>query len=880
MSRVTNGHAPRRGTLRIYLGAAPGVGKTFAMLNEGRRRNDRGTDVVVGYVEAHGRAKTIEQIADLEVIPRRRIEYRGVEFEEMDVDAILARHPEVALIDELAHTNVPGSRNEKRWQDVDELLDAGITVVSTVNIQHFESINDVVERITGIKQRETIPDEVVRAAEQIELVDMTAEALRRRMAHGNIYAPGKIDAALANYFRVGNLTALRELALLWVADQVDEALESYRERHGIKEPWETRERVIVAVTGAPGSDDLIRRAARIAQRTHGELVGVHVRSDTGLVVPPSELIAQRRWLLEDLGGVYREVTSGDVAAALIDTARAENATQVVLGATRRTRWQEFVQGSVVNRVIRLAGPIDVHVISGGEEYGRPSRRLPMRRWTLSPLSPRRQLWGWVVAAVGLPLLTLLLIQLRSEIGLPSVLLLYLLLAMAVALVGGVFPALAAVIGGSLLANWYFTVPYNQLTIAHPENVLALAVYVVAAGIVSVLVDRLARTRQHLARAQAETESMAAAVGSLADDKALPALVDHLRITFGMQGIALFTRGAGGWRIEAASGSNVPPGPENADIMRELNDDTALAMWGGRLGAEDQRVLAAFTVQLLTALEAKRLQAEAATARTLVQVNDLRDALLQAVSHDLRTPLAAIKASISSLRQREVVWTQDEIDDFHLTIEEATDRLITLVKDLLDMSRLQAGAVSVHIKPVTLEEVVPAAVAGISGGAGVAAVGPRSPVVIDLPESLPSVAADSALLERAVANLVENAVNASSPDTPVRIEAGHFDDRVDVRVIDRGHGIPRAVRDLVFEPFQHLTDHGTGMGLGLAIARGFIDAIGGELTIEDTPGGGVTMVISLPTAAPEALVDHGAQVGPGGKPPSGVDPIAFDGGSNR
>src|SRR5712692_7424417 len=301
-----------RGTLRVYLGAAPGVGKTFAMLNEGRRRASRGTDVVVGLVETHGRANTAAQIGDLEVIPRRKISYRDREFEEMDVDAILDRHPQVALIDEIAHTNVPGSRNEKRWQDVNELLDAGIEVVTTLNMQHLESVNDVVERITGIKQHETIPDAVVRAAEQVELVDMTPEALRRRMAHGNIYPPERIDASLANYFRPGNLAALRELALLWVADKVDESLHDYMEEHGIRGPWETRERVVVAITGAPAGDALIRRAARMAMRAHGELFGVHVRSTDGLAGPPKELLDEHRALLTELGGTYHEIVGDDV----------------------------------------------------------------------------------------------------------------------------------------------------------------------------------------------------------------------------------------------------------------------------------------------------------------------------------------------------------------------------------------------------------------------------------------------------------------------------------------------------------------------------------------------------------------------------------------
>ena len=361
----------------------------------------------------------------------------------MDVDAILARRPERVLVDELAHTNVPGSRNEKRWQDVEELLAAGIDVTSTLNIQHLESLNDVVERITGIKQRETIPDEIVRAAEQVELVDITPEALRRRMAHGNIYAPDKIDASLANYFRAGNLGALRELALLWVADKVDAGLEEYRQRHGITAPWETRERVVVAITGAPATEALIRRGARIAQRAHGELLGVHVHSDEGLTGPATTLVDAHRKLLEDLGGEFHEVAGADVAAALVEFATAENATQLVLGASHRSRFEELVRGSVINRTVRLSGPIDVHVISH-EATPDPvtgARRLSrLRRLTASPVPPRRQLAGWLLTIVGVPLLTVLLVQLRDEIGLSTVLLAFLALVVVVAAVGGTWPA--------------------------------------------------------------------------------------------------------------------------------------------------------------------------------------------------------------------------------------------------------------------------------------------------------------------------------------------------------------------------------------------------------------------------------------------------------
>ncbi|TML17843.1 MAG: histidine kinase, partial [Actinobacteria bacterium] len=355
-----------RGVLRVYLGAAPGVGKTYAMLDEGWRRKERGTDVVIGVIETHNRPSTIAQIRDLEIVPRRRVEYRGAMLEEMDLEAVLARRPHVALVDELAHTNVPGSRNEKRWQDIEELLNAGINVVSTVNIQHLESLNDVVEKITGIAQRETVPDAFVRQADQIELVDMSPEALRRRMAHGNIYTPERIDAALGNYFRPGNLSALRELALLWVADRVEDTLQQYLEDYGVAGAWETRERVVVAMTGAPSGDALIRRAARMAARNKGELRGVRVIASDGLAPTGSNdhLSSQRR-LLKELGGTYHEVTGDDVATALVEFARAERATQLVLGATRRSRRQELLGGSVIGRVLRMAGSLDVHVIATG-----------------------------------------------------------------------------------------------------------------------------------------------------------------------------------------------------------------------------------------------------------------------------------------------------------------------------------------------------------------------------------------------------------------------------------------------------------------------------------------------------------------------------------
>jgi two-component system sensor histidine kinase KdpD len=840
----------RRGMLRVYLGAAPGVGKTFSMLNEGRRRKARGTDVVVGYVESHGRAHTAGQIGDLEVVPRRVLTYRGAALEEMDLDAVLARQPAVALVDELAHTNVPGSKHAKRWEDIDVLLDAGIDVISTVNIQHLESINDVVERITGVRQRETLPDRIVRTADQIELVDMTPEALRRRMAHGNVYAPEKIDAALANYFRPGNLAALRELALLWVADRVDDALEEYRERHGITEPWETRERVVVAITGAPSADALVRRAARIAQRAHGQLLGVHVRSDDGLLGEDDTLDRQRR-LLEEMGGTYHETASNDIAAALVEFARAENATQLVLGASRRSRWAELTRGSVINRVVRLSGHIDVHVISqeGGDGEDRAVPRV-RRRVTLSP---RRRLLAWLTAVGGIPALTAVLVTMRNDVGLPTILLLYLVVVVVVAALGGVLPAMVSALAAFLVVNRLFTSPLHTWTIAEAESLVALVVFLIVAGVVSAFVSAAARRTAEATRAAAEAETLAGLAGTVAEPDPLPVLVDNLRRAFGLGGVALLRRADGDrWQVETAAGETAPRTPAEADQVRPLGPDLVLAVTGSDLAAEDLRVLNAFAAQLAAAIDRRRISAQAARATDLAEANELRSALLQAVSHDLRTPLAGIKASASSLRQPDVAWSDVDRSEFLRTIEDETDRLTALVGNLLDMSRIQAGAVAPRTRPVGLEEVVPAALAGLGERA--------AKVEVDVPESLPPVRADPALLERVVANLVDNAVAHAPEASPVRVEAGEVGSKVMIRVVDRGPGIPPAERERIFQPFQRLGDspspgaaggdrsHVAGVGLGLAVARGFTHAMGGELVVDDTPGGGTTMTIELEVAA--------------------------------
>jgi two-component system sensor histidine kinase KdpD len=830
-----------RGKLRIYLGAAPGVGKTYAMLGEGHRRAERGTDVVIAYVEHHARPNTLAMAAGLEVVPRAVIVHRDRPFEEMDLAAVLARAPQVALVDELAHTNVPGSIHEKRWQDVEALLDAGIDVISTVNVQHLESLNDVVERITDVAQRETVPDRIVRAADQVELVDMTPEALRRRMVHGNIYGPEKVEDALTNYFRVGNLTALRELALLWLADKVDEALTAYQDQHGIDRTWEARERVVVALTGAPSGEHLIRRAARIATRARGDLIGVHVRSGDGLASPSPEALDRQRTLLADLGGAYHEVVGDEVATAVVQFARAEHATQIVLGATHRSRWTELWRGSVVNRVVRAAGDLDVHVISRSSDEA--TRRHRFRRPTLlrSPLSARRRTAGWALGVVGLPLLTMLLVSLRADFGLPGDLMAYVLLVVAAAAVGGTGPSVATAVAAGFVVNWYLTEPYYTLTIAEAENTAALLAFVVVGVVVSLLVSRAERRAADARRAGQEAEALARTAAGLAlSADPLPSMLDRVRTTFRLQSTALYTAGVAGWHLEQGSGEPVYDDPTEATVQIAAGDDAVLALTGDPPTAQDRLVLGAFAAQLATALEQRRLRAEAAEAEVVAEGDALRTALLRAVSHDLRTPLASIKASVSSLLQDDVSWSDEDRHEFFLTIDEETDRLNRLVGNLLDMSRLQTGVLQMTRRTVGWEEVVASAMSTV-------AIGPEDAVHTDLPETLPPVVADPALLERAVANVVANAVRHGR-GAPVELRAAEDDREVELWVVDHGPGIAPDQHERLFEPFQRLGDTtGTGVGLGLAVAHGFISAMGGTIRTEDTPGGGLTVRISMPIA---------------------------------
>lgn len=833
---------PGRGALRAYLGAAPGVGKTYSMLEEGRRRAARGTNVVVGIVETHGRAAVNALLADMTVIPPRAVLTAGVSQPEMDLKAVLAVHPDVVLVDDMAHHI---SAAERRWHEIATLLDAGIDVVTTVGVQNLESMNDVIATITGRAPTETIPDSFVRAADQIELVDMSPEALRRRLAHGNVFPPERIDAALADYFRPGTLGALRQLALLWVADRVDERLQDYVATHGIAETWEIRERVVIALAGF-GGGHVVRRAARIAGRVRGELVGVHVVTDTAEPGPDLEL--QRR-LVTELGGVYREVVGDDVAQALAAFARVEQATQLVLGANRRPGGHigprgrpRRSHGTIATALVEELGHIDVHVIGTEAAAARQAFTLPhlphLRRAV--PVRPQLRTSAWTLCLIGLPLLTVVLTLLRDHISLGSALLLDLCVVLGVAALGGLWPGLAASVLAVGLTNWFLTPPLYTLSVNDAENVVALGVFVAVTIVVGVIVDRSASRSREAVRARAEAGALARSAATLvgAHDP-LPELVEQLRATFGLEAAAVLERHEHGWWPTVVVGSRELLDPADGTAVNLAEDGSIrLVVSTEALGPDQLEVLRAFADQLSVALRGRQLRADAANAAVLAEANALRTALLQAVSHDLRTPLASIKASASGLLQSDVAFTDEDRTALLVNIDAAADRLDSMVRDLLDMSRLQAGVIGRATGQVALEEIVAAALSGLPASAG--------RVMVSVSESLPLVHADGALLERAVANLISNAVAWSPPGTSVRVDAGLVGQFVDLRIIDQGPGIPPGERDRMFVPFQRLGDRSNdaGVGLGLAIARGFIDAIGAHLEAEDTPGGGLTMTIRL------------------------------------
>ena len=834
-----------RGRLRVLLGAAPGVGKTFTMLEEGQRLLAEGDDVVIGFLETHGRRATARMAEGLPSVPRAKVIYRNVEVEEMDLNAVLARHPQIALVDELAHTNThsdntPG--NAKRWQDVETLLNAGIDVISTLNIQHIESLNDVVEQITGVPQRETVPDSVLRAADQIELIDLAPQALRDRLTRGVVYPADRIDAALSNYFRLGNLTALRELALVWLVDEVDIALQRYRDSNGIGNTWEARERVVVALTGGPEGETLLRRGARIAARAGGELMAVHVTSQDGLRQGNPAALAMQRSLVEQLNGSYHQVAGEDIPAALVQFAKSVNATQLVLGASRRGWLATALTGRGIGAtVVRESGDIDVHMVNiAGAPQGWALPRIT------GALTRQRRILGYVLALLGGPLLTTVLMPFRDPDAVWTIGICYQLLIVVTALVGGFWPALISAVFSGITIDFFFIEPYSTVHIYQPEHWLALLMSVVAAALVSFIVDRAAKDTRIARRAAAESELIQTAAGSvLRGDNAIQALVDRTREALQVPGVRLVQRStdaSSSVRVVATAGE--PVRDEQFSTV-DIDDTTVLEIHGPQLHASEQRLLAVLAAQMTAAMEFEQLSKTAKSIEPLAASDRIRGALLSALSHDLRKPLAAATAAVGGIRLAGDDLSVADRDELLQTAEESLASLGALVTDLLDVTRVQSGTLRLHCSGHDPAGAIASALDELQ-------LGPDR-ITLALNHDGAQAEIDPALLQRAVANLLTNAVRHSPRDVPAHVSTSVFASNIEIRIIDHGPGVDPERHDEMFVPFQRLgdTDNSTGLGLGLALSRGFIEAMHGSITPETTPGGGLTMVITIPRVAPTA-----------------------------
>ncbi|MFK4185346.1 DUF4118 domain-containing protein [Streptomyces sparsogenes] len=842
-----------RGRLRIYLGAAPGVGKTYAMLQEGRRLRSLGAEVVIALVEPHGRRPTAALAEGLETVPRRTLVHRGVPLTEMDLDAVLARHPQVALVDELAHTNVPGSRHTKRWQDVEELLAAGIDVVTTLNVQHLESLNDVVRQITGVTQHETLPDEVARRADQIELVDLLPETLRRRLVHGDIYPADRVEAALTHYFRLGNLTALRELALLWLADRVEEGLQRYRAEHGITAPWETRERILVGLTGGPEGETLIRRAARITARTPGsELLALHVVPGDGLTHGDPTALSAQRGLVESLGGSYHQTTGEDIPQALLRFAEAENVTQIVLGASRRGRLSLLLRAGVGQRTIHGSGPIDVHIVpheaAAGGSAPRPPRPAhgtgPVRRWS-----------ALAAAALLLPALTLLLTAARASLG--GALLVYLLAVVLTALLGGRAPALLAAVAASLLADYYFTLPTHSVDVERAVDIVALIVFLAAAWLVGTAAEAAARHTRQAVRATSEARALSRMAVAMMHGQDLPTLLEQVRENFALAAVSLLERDSEPgpeprWYIVASTGDRPPERPWDADVEAPVDDRLTLAARGRGLNDDDLRLLTACAAQLGIAHTQGTLTRHAAETDTLAAAERTRAALLLAAGHDLRAPLGAAEAALGKLSDLVREGGPDgsgggpDGEAAHLlnSASAAVRRAGALVTDLDDLSRLHAGALDLYLRPVDLDEALTAALDDLGPGG--------HDIVLRLPPQLPDVIADAALLTRVLTTLAADALRHSPADAPPTLTAETLPDRLTVRIADGAIGAPAPGAPA---NGGTVTDR-PGDSLPLRLSRDLTEAMGG--TLDTTTTGHVFAVtLTLPTSAgrPVPAPDH-------------------------
>ena len=882
-----------RGRLKIFLGAAPGVGKTYEMLLSAQARRRDGADVVVGVVEAHGRRETEALLEGLEVIPRQQVEYKGHLLAEMDLDAILKRRPQLVLVDELAHTNAPGSRHPKRYLDVEELIAAGIDVFTTLNIQHVESLNDIIARITRIRVRETVPDSILDQADDIEVVDLTPEDLIKRLREGKVYVPQQAERAIRHYFSTGNLTALRELALRRTAQRVDEQLLSHMREHAISGPWPAGERVLVCVSEAPSTAGLIRYARRVADHLRAPWTAIYVETPRTQRLTDAERdrIADFLRLAERLGASTITIPGRNIAEEVVAYSAANNITQIVIGKSDRPRWFEMVHGSVVHDLVRKTAQISVHVISADESETLPPKSVQTRP-TVEPLRIDAYFGGagTVAVALGIGLL------IKQFIAVQSISLVFLTAVLAAAIGWGLWPSMFVAVLSMLAYNFFFLPPLYTFTIADPENVLALFFFLIVAVIVSNITAR-ARSQIMTARSRAKTTAelyafsrKVAGIGAI--DDLLWATAFQISSMLNVRTVLLLPAqegegldvasgyppedhleaadmAAARWTWEhnraAGRGADTLPGGKRLFLPLRtgsgpvgvigIDRDTP----GPLLTPDERRLLDALCDQAAVAIERISLAKGLDQARVLAETERLRAALLTSISHDLRTPLASILGTVSSLRSFPEKYGTTEREELLATLQEEAERLNRFVANLLDMTRLESGAIELKVELIDVAEIVGAALQR----AGNVVAGHR--VEVDIEAGLPMLRLDAVLFEQVLFNLLDNAAKYSPAGSRIDVRAKRDGEFVEIEIVDEGPGIPPADFERIFDKFYRVQAQDrrrAGTGLGLAICRGFVEALGGWIVARNRRDrSGAVLTIRMPVvpeidAARQAAMAHG------------------------
>lgn len=867
-----------RAKLKIFFGFAPGVGKTYRMLQVARDLviEQKPVDVVVGLVETHSRFDTEALLLGLEILPRKRIEYRGRALEEFDLDGALARKPRLLLLDELAHTNAPGSRHAKRWQDALELLDAGIDVYTTVNIQHVESLNDVVAQITGVQVRETIPDSILERADEIELVDIAPEELLARLREGKVYLPEQARRAADQFFRHGNLLALRELALRRIAQHVDDDVRAFREQHGVVETWPTSERILVCVGPAPSSARLIRSACRMAAGLRAPWVASYVDAPAlGRMSEPDRVRLEAHLrLAESLGATIVRLSGTRVADALLDWSRKQNVTRIVIGKPTHSRLRDRLRGSLLDDVVRGSGEIDVLVISGDEEEPRSESAEPAAR----EAAPLR---SWLLAAGLIAVTSAVAAPLHRWLHVPDVEMLFLLAVMTAGVWLGRGPSLLAAALGVAAYDFFFVPPYLTFSVADARFLMTFAMMFGVGIVMSELATRLRRQEQDARAREARTAALVSLSSELGSVVALADGAQRVaRLaaeSFDASAFVLSRGGAGGleriaahppgavieanelavsrWALErarmAGAGTDTLPGARSLAVPLGLGEapNAVLALIRATetpLGADQRAFLAAFCRQAAIALDRTVLAERAHAAALRARTEEMRSSLLAAVSHDLRTPLAAITGAATALRDVPEL-RRGVPGELIATICDGADRLERLVTNLLSMTRLESGEVALRREWVPLEEIVGSALTALESTLA------RNDVRVALAADLPLVLVDPILIEQLLVNLLENAVR-HAPAAPIELTARRVASEVEIAVADRGPGLPPEVLARPFEKFVRGTSaRGPGVGLGLAICHGIAAAHAGSIAAESRAGGGVAFRVRLPAGEAPPLV---------------------------